>query len=117
MSPPPPARPIVWNPVSSLISTPLHRRVEGDRRRREVGAAHEGERVLRAPLAVHARVLPLDRERARVADPVQRPEEGLEVDVAVPGRDEIPPALLLAEVEGRSEDRAPAVEALEGVLH
>ena len=44
-------------------------------RRREVGPAHERQRVRRAPVAVHARVLPLDRERALVADPVERAEQ------------------------------------------
>ena len=89
----------------------LHRRVERDRRRREVGAADERERVRGAPVAVHAAVLPLDRERPVVADPVERAEERLEVDVAVAGRDEVPAARLLAEVQVRAEDRAAAVEA------
>src|SRR6266487_2278870 len=71
---------------SGSLSGPLHRCVEGDGRGREVGAADKCERVLRAPLAVHARVLPIDRERPVVADPVERAEERLEVDVAVAGR-------------------------------
>src|SRR5438876_318669 len=99
ISPPSPARPIVMKPVSSLISCSsvpgfgrfglaaslLHGGVEGELRRREVGPADERERVLRPVLAVHAAVLPLDRERPLVADPVQRAEERLEVDVAVAG--------------------------------
>src|SRR6478736_5722133 len=99
------------------LTIALHRRVEGDIRRREVGAAHERERVLCPPLAVHAGVLPLDRERPLVADPVERPEERLEVDVAVPGRDEVPAALRLAEVEMTAEDRPAAVEGTARVLH
>src|SRR5690348_11996504 len=49
---------------------PLHRGVEGDRRGGEVGLSDEGERVPGAVVAVHARVLPLDRQRALVADAV-----------------------------------------------
>ena len=62
--------------------------------------------VRRAPLAVHAGVLPLDGERPVVADAVQDAEERLEVDVAVAGRDEGPAAVGLAEVDVRAEDRA-----------
>src|ERR1700690_4600947 len=79
-------------------SAPLHGGVEGEIGRSEVAPPHESERILRAPLAVHAGVLPLDRERARVTDPVQRPDQRLEVDVAVPRGDEVPAALDLAEV-------------------
>src|SRR5437868_5933425 len=71
--------------------------VGADPARRGVRPPHEGARALRAGRAVHATVLPLDRERALVADPIERPEERLEVDVAVPGRDEVPAARLLAE--------------------
>src|SRR3954452_7966806 len=90
--------------------------VEGAAARREVRRAHERQRVRRAPVAVHARVLPLDRERALVADPVQRAQERLEVDVAVAGGDEVPAALVLAEVQVAAEDRAAPVEALDRVL-
>ena len=82
----------------------------------EIGRAHERQRVRGAPVAVHAGVLPLDRERALVADPVQRAEQVLEVDVAVAGGDEVPAARLLAEVQVPAEDRAAAVEALDRVL-
>ena len=51
----------------------------------------------------------------RVADPVERPEECSEVDVAV-SRRATPAAALVAEVEVRREDRAPSVEAADGVL-
>src|SRR2546428_1631761 len=88
--------------VEKLVLT-LHRRVERDLGRREVDAAHELERLLRAVLAFHAGVLPLDRERARVPDPVQRAHERVEVDVAVAGRAEVPAALAVPEVEVRGE--------------
>ena len=64
-------------------------------------ARTKAERVRGAPVAVHAGVLPLDRERALVADPVQGAEELLEVDVAVAGGDEVPAAGVLAEVQVR----------------
>src|SRR3954451_16787343 len=90
--------------------------VEGDAARREVRRAHEGQRVRRAPVAVHARVLPLDRERALVADAVERADHRLEVHVAVAGGDEVPAAAGLAEVEMAAEDRRAAVQAALGVL-
>src|SRR5207244_7397818 len=82
----------------------------------EVRATDEGQRVRSAPVAVHARVLPLDREWARVGDSVQRPEERLEVDVAVTGRDEVPAARRLAEVEMTPEDALASVQRLARVL-
>ena len=94
-----------------------HRSVEREARRGEVRVADEGEGVLGAVLAIHARVLPLDRKRPVVADAVERPEECLEVDVAVAGRDEVPAAGLLTEVQVRPEDRAAPVESLLRVLH
>src|SRR5262249_52472675 len=104
------------DPTTPWLLAPLHRGVERERRRREVGPAHERERVLGAVLAVHPGVLPLDRERPGVADPVECAEELFEVDVAVTGGDEVPAALLLAEVEVRGEDRAASVEPLLRVL-
>src|SRR5207249_2039740 len=93
-------------------SAPLHRRVERQLGRSEIGSPHEGERILRSPLAVHARVFPFDRERACVAGPVQRPDQRFEVDVAVSRRDEVPPAVELTEVEVSAEDRLAAVKRL-----
>src|SRR5690349_8119892 len=107
-SPAPRASPCVWK--ADMSALPGEGRVEGDRRGREVGLAQEADGVRRAPLAVHARVLPLDRERAVVADAVQDAEERLEVDVAVAGRDEGPPTVSLAEVDVRAEDRPAPVE-------
>src|SRR5918999_2587461 len=92
------------------IMPPRERRVERERGWREVQPAGEGQRVLRAVLAVHARVLPLDRQGPRVARAVERADERLEVDVAAPRRDEVPAALGRAEVQVRAEDRAAAVE-------
>src|SRR5438093_475986 len=103
-------------PCVEKLLTP-HRGVERDLRRREVDAAHERECLLCAALALHAGVLPLDRERTGVADPVQRAHDGVEVDVSVPRRDEVPAALAVAEVEVRREDRAPPVEPPLRVLY
>ena len=52
-----------------------------------------------------------------VTDPIECPEERLEVDVAVAGRDEIPTSLRLAEVEVPPENRAAPVEEAPRVLH
>src|SRR5215212_11118097 len=104
-------------PIESLMSGLLRESgVEGNFRRREVGPPHERERVRRSPVAVHTGVLPLDRERAAVADSVERAEHLLEVDVAVPRRHEVPAAALLAEVEVAAEDRGAAVEPALRVL-
>src|SRR5689334_19883359 len=108
--PTPPAPPAIATRLT------LERGVERHRGGGEVGRAHERERVRGAPVAVHAGVLPLDRERALVADPVQGTEEVLEVDVAVTGGDEVPAARVLAEVQVAAEDRATPVEALDRVL-
>src|SRR5687767_982904 len=94
--------------MGALLS--LECRVEGDRAGGEVDPPHELDGLGRAVLAVHTRVLPLDRERALVADPVERPHDRLELHVAVPGRDEVPAPAAVAEVEVRVEDRAVAVE-------
>src|SRR4029077_6681569 len=113
------AAPMVTNPTFlpfAIALIPLEGRVERDLRRREIGPPHVAQRVGRAPFAVHARVLPFNRERALVTDAVQRPDEGLEVDVSVPRRYERPAALDLSEVDVGAEDRAPAVEHLFRVL-
>src|SRR5919109_1097514 len=103
-SSPPSAWPIVVKPTSLISRLLRERGVERDLGGREVRAAHEGERVRGAPVAVHPRVLPLDRERPLVADPVEGPEHLLEVHVAVARRDEVPSPARLAEVEVAAED-------------
>src|SRR5262245_21949872 len=101
---------------TSSFARPLHSSVERDRRRSEARPANERKRVGRAPIAIHARVLPPDRERSGVADAVERTEQRLEVDVTVSGRDEVPTALGLAEVQVSAEDALPPVERLARVL-
>src|SRR4051794_27105309 len=54
----------------TLYLLALERRIEGDGGRGEVGAADKGQRVGRAPVAVHARIFPFNRERPLVADAV-----------------------------------------------
>src|SRR5215218_1326023 len=115
-SPPSPAWPMVRKPTSDTSALLREGGVEGHGRRREVRLAHEREGVRRAPVAVHPGVLPLDRERPVVADPVERADHRLEVDVAVAGGDEVPAAARLAEVEVPAEDRAAAVEPPDRVL-
>ena len=79
--------------MNAAASVPLHRRVEREARTARSRRARTNASASAAPrLAVHAGVLPLDRERPGVADLVQRAEELVEVDVAVAGRDEVPAA-------------------------
>ena len=97
--------------VKRAFSVALHRRVEGDLRRREVGAPDEGDRFRGAPVAVHAGVFPLDRERALVAD---RGSACGRARRSRHRRDRVgrsPSRGLGAEVEMRAENRAPSVEA------
>ncbi len=49
-------------------------------------------------LAVHPAVFPFDRQRPLVADVVERDDDFLEVDVAVPDRAEVPEAARIGEV-------------------
>src|SRR5690606_31311175 len=55
-------------------------------------AADEADRLRRAAQAVHAGVLPLDRDRALVADRAEGTERVLPRNVAVAGGDEVPAA-------------------------
>src|ERR1044072_2847683 len=108
--------PIVTKPTSDISGLLRERSVERDRGGREVRGAHERERVRRSPVAIHPGILPLDRERTVVPDPVQRADHGLEVDVAVAGGDEVPAAPGLAEVQVSAEDRRAGVEVPDRVL-
>src|SRR5216683_1765656 len=116
---PPEAAPMVTKPTCFclLIALPLlERGVERDAGGSEVGSANHCQRVGRAPISVHARVLPFDRQRAVVPDSVQSSDQRFEVHVAVARRDEDPTAIRLAEVDVRAEDRPASVEKLLRVL-
>src|SRR6202171_804505 len=105
---PPEAAPIVTKPTCFCLPIALSLLecgVERHAGRGEVCPSDHGQCVRRAPVAVHARVLPLDRERAVVSDSVQSADERLEVDVAVARRDEGPAPVRLAEVDVGAEDR------------
>src|SRR5260370_42049212 len=98
---PPEAAPMVTKPTCFclLIALPLlERGVERDAGGSEVGPADHCQRVRRAPVAVHARVLPFDRKRAVVPDSVQSSNQRFEVNVAVARGDEDPSAIRLAAV-------------------
>src|SRR5690606_23154436 len=69
---------------------PVELRVEGDSAGREVDPLHEGRRLARAVLAIHARVLPFHAQRAAIPHVVQRDDDLLEVHVPVAQRAEIP---------------------------
>src|SRR5215218_4916952 len=79
------------------------RGVEGGVRRPEVHPLHERARLARARLAVHADVLPLDRQRSVVACRVEMPDDLLELDLASADRAELPVALGVAERQVTTE--------------
>src|SRR5262245_19661599 len=99
-APPGRSRPSQSEPVLAA----LEGGVEGDLRAREVEPAREGRGLARTVLAVHHRVLPLDRERALVAGVVELPDQRLEVDPPAAGRAEVPESPLDAEVGVAAED-------------
>ena len=78
--------------------------VEGYGRGLEVYALDEAERLGGAVLAVHAAVLPLDRERALVVYTVEGADDLLEVDLAAAHAAEIPISVHVAEGEVPAED-------------
>src|SRR5262249_47936872 len=63
-----------------------------------------------AIVAVHARVLELDGERAVVADVIQGADDALPVDTAVPGRPEMPAAPRVPVLQMRVQDAALAAK-------
>src|SRR5437762_1199711 len=104
------ASPIVVNPPRSdiVVSFPrlllLEGRVEGLRRGGEVHLLDEGCRLGRAVRAIHAAIFPFHRERALVADAVERADDCLELHAAPAQRAEVPAAPRVAEVEMRAQD-------------
>ena len=78
--------------------------VEGYGRGLEVYALDEAERLGGAVLAVHAAVLPLDRERALVVYAVEGADDLLEVDLAAAHAAEIPISVHVAEGEVPAEN-------------
>src|SRR5260370_34274150 len=113
---PPAAAPIVTKPTCFFclpIRLPLLEcGVERHVGRSEVGPPHQGQRVRRAPVAVHARVLPFNRERTLVSDSREGAEERFEIHVAMAGRHEGPAPLDLAEIDVGAEDRAASLARL-----
>jgi hypothetical protein len=67
-------------------------------------------RLRGAVLAVHAAVFPFDRQRAVVADVVERADDLLEVHAAVAQRAEVPAAVGVPEVQVRAQYAGTAVE-------
>jgi hypothetical protein len=58
---------------------------------------------------IHASALPLDRERTTIADIVERNDDILELNVAVPDGSEIPIAPMIAEIGVTTKDADIAV--------
>ena len=77
-----PVRGAVANTSMLVLLLFRERRVEGHQARLEIEALQEFAGFGRAVFAVHAAVFPFDRERALVADPVQRADDLFEVDPA-----------------------------------
>src|SRR4029079_13398837 len=69
-----------------------------------------------AKLAIHAAVFPLDRERASVADPRQRAEDRPPLDAAMAGRDKIPAAARVAEVQMRAKNAGATIQVAPAFL-
>src|SRR6478735_7702109 len=88
------------------------RGVERGGRRVECEALHERERLGSTDEAVHAGVLPLDRDRSVVADRVQHAEARLPRHVAVTGRHEVPAATRVRPGEVRTHPPVAAVADL-----
>ena len=68
-----------YRTVRSTTAVLVERRVEGDAARLEIELPDELARLAGAALALHAAVFPLDRQRAGVADVVQRADDALEI--------------------------------------
>src|SRR5262245_6755684 len=99
------------------LSFLLERRVESHLAGREVVLLDHRAGFGRAELAIQAAVLPLDRERAVVADTRKRAEDRPPLDPAMAGRDEVPAASRVAEVEVRAKDAGSAVQVTPALLH
>src|ERR1700730_9501039 len=107
------AAPIVTNPtcLRLLIASPLlEGGVKGHVGGSEVGATHEGQCIGRTPIAVHARVLPFDRQRTFVPDPGEGAEQRFEVHVAMTWGHKSPAPVRLTKVDVGAEDRPAPVE-------
>src|SRR5919112_6563077 len=78
--------------------------------------ADEREGVRGADRSVHPGVLPLDADRAVVADRVEHPEDRLPRDVTVPRRHEVPAAPGIGPRQVRGEPAVAAVELLHRLL-
>jgi len=73
--------------------------------------ADEGAAFRRAVNAIHSAIFPFDRERAAIADVVQRDDDVFKFNVAVAERAEIPEAARVGEIRVAAEhaDRAVTV--------
>src|SRR5215218_9078364 len=93
------------------------RGVEGRRGGLDLGeAADEPERVGCPDAAVHAGVLPLDADRAGVADGVEHAEDRFPRNVAVAGGDEVPAAPRIGPRQVRRQPAVTPVELLDRFL-
>src|SRR5918994_1449080 len=114
------ATPLWWGRSPRRYGPPVRSRsvpraegcVERCRGRVEREPSDELERLGSADQAVHAGVLPLDRDRALVADGVEHPEAGLPRHVAVAGRHEVPATSRVGPWQVRTHPAVAAVADL-----
>src|SRR5262245_55828761 len=103
-----PAIPYPASPIPYPSRLRLECGVEGDTRRFEVDPFHEGARLGSAGLAVHAAVLPLDGERAGIADVVEGADDLFKLNAAAAEGAEVPEAARVAKVEMAAEHAGQA---------
>src|SRR5262245_35185207 len=87
-----------------IHSLPSESGVNCRMRRWEIHRAHEGTGLLGAVLAIHSTIFPLHRERAVVANCVQRADDCLEVDAPPAERPELPESVRMTKREMSAED-------------
>ena len=104
-------------PVYCVIPLFFHVSIESDARGRKVHVAHEGERLLCAEFAVHAVVLPFNRERTAVTDCVLCAHDLIKVDIPMSQRAEVPAAPQIAERKMGSQNSGSAVQGYGGIFH
>src|SRR6476661_7498742 len=95
--------------VSVSVGVAAEGGVEGGGRQLPQERSHELLRLARTVLAPHTGVLPLDRDRAGVADVAKGAEGVLPGDVAVAGRDEVPAAARVTPRQVGAEDTRATV--------
>src|SRR5579871_3981435 len=82
----------------------------GSRRRGEIESLDELACLLRAEVAIHAGIFPLDRQRPLVADVIESTNNRFPVDTTAAGRAWLPAAPRIAVGQIRTQQARPAIE-------